>query len=67
MAAPNPNIPIGSSSGTPGLGGAIGDAVKQAALTFGPKAITQRKAKIDGAVADADDGTPQPVKLGDQF
>lgn len=45
----------GSSAPDPGLGGAIKDAIKQAALTFGPKSITQRKSKIDTTV-DEDAG-----------
>lgn len=50
--------PSGSSSPSPGLGGAISDAIGAAAKTFGPQSITQRKSKIDQQTSQA---------LGDQF
>jgi hypothetical protein len=40
---------------SPGISGAIKDAVDAVAKTFGPKSITQRGAKIDEAVDSADD------------
>lgn len=46
---------------SPGIGGAISDAIKALAMAFAPKALTQRKPKIDQAVADAD------PTLGNQF
>jgi hypothetical protein len=38
-----------SRSATPGVGGAISDAIGALASSFAPKAITQRKAKVDDA------------------
>jgi len=41
------------SKPSPGVGGAINDAIGALASSFGPKAITQRKSKVDTAVNDA--------------
>jgi hypothetical protein len=49
--------------GTPGILGAIHDAVKAIARTVAPKSITQRGAKVDAEVAKGD---PQSG-LGQQF
>jgi hypothetical protein len=48
----------------PGVVGGIQDAVEAVAKAFGPKSITQRRAKINQAIDDAD---PPSQKLGDQF
>jgi hypothetical protein len=68
MAAPDPNIPMGQSSpGSPGIGGAIRDAIKAAGQTFGPKKIVQRGQYTDTA-ADAAAGNQSAQKaLGDEF
>lgn len=51
-------------SGTPGISGAISDAIKALAMAFAPKAITQRPQQINQAVDQAD---PGPQSLGQQF
>ena len=43
-----------SSPGSPGLSGAIKDAVSAVANYVAPQSITKRKAKIDQTVADSD-------------
>jgi hypothetical protein len=48
---------------SPGIGGAISDAIGAAAKAFGPKAITQRKAKLDSQEAEANGDKP----LGESF
>lgn len=48
-----------TSAASPGVGGAIKDAIDALSKSFAPKAITQRKQKINQAVDKAD--------LGDQF
>jgi len=56
MAAPDTDDdkgPIGSSYGSPGLGGAIKDVIKAVALATAPRSIVQRKQKIDKEVDDA--------------
>lgn len=51
MPAPNSNLPRGQSSpGSPGISGAIKDAVSAVASAFAPKSITQRSAKVDQTV-----------------
>lgn len=47
-----------SSPGSPGLSGAIKDAVAAIAKTYGPKSITQRGAKIDQGVESNDGSDP---------
>jgi hypothetical protein len=49
---------------SPGIGGAISDAIKALAMAFAPKSITQRKPAVDQAVAQAD---PSASSLGNQF
>lgn len=56
-------VPVRNAA-TPGIGGAISDAIKALAMAFAPKAITQRKPLIDQTVSQAD---PGPSSLGDQF
>ena len=41
------------STGTPGISGAILDAIKALALHFGPKSVTDIKARTNRAVDDA--------------
>lgn len=54
MARPDPNIPRGSSSpGSPGISGAIKDAISAVAHAVAPKSITQRQASIDSSVDSA--------------
>lgn len=53
------------ASGSPGLGGAISDAIKALASAFAPKAITQRPTQIEQTVNDATGAQSQP--LGQQF
>lgn len=53
-----PQRPVGSSAGTPGLAGAINDAIGAAAKTFGPQSIVQRKQAVNQQVGKA---------LGDEF
>jgi hypothetical protein len=43
-----------SSPGSPGLSGAIKDAVSAVASYVAPKSITQRRAKVDQTVDDSD-------------
>lgn len=50
--------------GRPGFAGSIQDAVEAVARAFGPKSITQRRAKINESV---DAAAPPSTKLGDQF
>lgn len=54
-----------SSPATPGVGGAISDAVAALAKAFGPRSITQRGQKVKDAI-DRDE-TGQPDALGNQF
>lgn len=51
----------GSSAPDPGVGGALKDLVKQAALTFGPKSVTQIKARNDADEAEAESGDRSDV------
>ena len=53
-------------TGTPGISGAIKDAVEAIAKFAGPKPITQRRAKINQEVDKASD-SPQTTDLGNQF
>lgn len=53
-----------SSPGSPGISGAIRDAIAALAQAVAPKAITQRKAKINTA---ADTAVGGGGSLGDQF
>lgn len=69
---PDPNVQTGtpmgytnpingqpsSSPGSPGVAGAISDAIAALAQAFAPRAIVQRKQKIDQGVSQG---------LGDQF
>lgn len=57
-----PTVYGSSSPGSPGISGAIKDAVAAVAKSFAPKAITQRKAKVaqgieqnDGSNAGSED------------
>ena len=50
--APPPMAPP-QQTGTPGISGAILDAIKALALHFAPKAITEAKPRTDRAVDDA--------------
>lgn len=54
------------SPASPGLGGAIGDAVKALAAAFAPKAITQRGQRLNQQI-DENDPAPASGALGDQF
>jgi|GEM_PF-6310041 len=49
-------------SGTPGVGGAISDAVKALQSAFAPRSLTQRGQRTDKAI-DEDSGS----NLGDKF
>lgn len=49
-----------SSPGSPGLSGAIKDAISAVANYVAPKSITQRRAKADADVA-ANDGSDDPT------
>ena len=63
-------VPRGSSSpGSPGVSGAIKDAIGALAGALAPKSITQRKPKINQAVEDAQQSSqsPQTTDLGNQF
>jgi len=51
---------------TPGVSGAISDAVRALALRFAPRAIVQRRGAINQAVDQASD-SPQTTDLGNQF
>jgi len=59
-------LKVQSSPGSPGLGGAIKDAVGALANAFAPRSIVQRPKKI-AAEVDAASGSPQTNDLGDQF
>lgn len=67
--APMPNqsqgqqVPVYSQA-SPGVGGAIQDAIKALAMALSPKALTQRRANIDQQVSQAD---PAANTLGNQF
>ncbi len=70
---PGPNgeqIPIYNNA-TPGIGGAIMDAVKALAMAFAPKSITQAPARMKQqeatASGDSASGAPQTSDLGNQF
>lgn len=54
-----------SSPGSPGVSGAIKDAIAALAQALAPKSITQRKAKVDQAVAQGSGAAGG--SLGDQF
>lgn len=58
-----------SSPGSPGISGAILDAVAALAKAFAPKALSQRGQKVDQAVDRASGGPSgtQTGALGDQF
>lgn len=60
------NRPLPPTTGRPGVSGAIFDAVEAVAKAFGPKSITQRRAKINQEVDKASD-SPQTTDLGNQF
>jgi len=60
--ADQPNKRVAS----PGISGAIKDAVAAVSNAVAPKSITQRKQRIDGAVEQASD-SPQTTDLGQQF
>lgn len=51
---------------SPGISGAIKDAVGAIAGAVAPKSITQRKQRIEGAINE-DSGSPQTTDLGNQF
>lgn len=59
-------VPSGTH-GSPGISGAISDAVAALAGYFAPSSITHRKANIDQAVDDASGDTPAPKSLGSSF
>lgn len=51
---PDSSRPRGSSSpGTPGIAGAIKDAIGAVAGAIAPKSVTQRKASVDNTVDQA--------------
>ncbi len=57
MGAPDYSRPRGQSSpGSPGVSGAIRDAVSAVAQAVAPRSITRRKQTVDSAVSDADLG-----------
>lgn len=54
MARPDPSIPRGSSSpGSPGITGAIKDAISAVASATAPRVVRQRSTDVDSAVDDA--------------
>lgn len=56
-----------SSPGSPGISGAIKDAIQAITKNFAPKSITQRGAKIDQAVSQNDGGTEDTrIPAGDK-
>jgi len=55
VARPDDSRPRGQSSpGSPGIAGAIKDAVSAVASAVAPRSIVQRKANIDAGVDDSD-------------
>lgn len=61
-------VPRGSSSpNSPGLSGAIRDAVAALAQSYGPKAITQRGKRIDQQAEAAQGDAPKNASLGDSL
>jgi len=52
-------------SGSPGVGGAISDAVSALQKAFAPKSLTQRGQKLDQQI-DEESGAPAS-SLGNQF
>jgi hypothetical protein len=54
------------NTATPGVGGAIGDAIKALARALAPKSITQRGAQLQQQEQQATGQAP-PQQLGNQF
>jgi hypothetical protein len=65
-------IPSGQTAGSPGISGAILDAVRALAQAAGPKAVTQIMQRVTGQQRQAEGGQPaqiagQNAPLGNQF
>lgn len=66
MAAPDYSRSRGQSSpGSPGISGAIKDAVAAVAEAVAPKSITQRKASMDQSIDDATIGRMRAAQSTD--
>lgn len=81
MSTPNPFSPAGplapqgpyqvngqpsSSPGSPGIGGALKDALAAIFMSIAPKSITQRKSALKAQEAQAV-GSAAPTGLGSEF
>lgn len=55
------------NTGTPGVAGAISDAIKAIMGALAPRSIMDRRANINQAVDQASAPAPQGQSLGDQF
>ena len=67
MSDQNPPLVVHSSPGSPGVSGAIKDAVDAVSRALAPKGITQRGLKVKQAIDADSGGSPQPAPLGESF
>ena len=69
MADQKPLLKVQSSPGSPGISGAIKDAIGALSSAFAPRGIVQRPKKVEQGIAEGEGQTssPQTNQLGDQF